>query len=85
MSNHFDNYQIHYTSIIFVHSFKHHQPQYLLVAPIALLRTVVEAILQNILFSIRPIEIVGFYFIIGSTRDRIKRGKVYTDRFGKVS
>jgi hypothetical protein len=51
MSNHFDNYQIHYTSIIFVHSFEHHQPQYLLVAPTALLRTVVEAILQNILFS----------------------------------
>jgi hypothetical protein len=51
MSNYIDTYQIHYTSIIFVHTTEHNQPQYLLVAPTALLKPVVEAILQNLLFS----------------------------------
>jgi hypothetical protein len=52
MSNYIDTYQIHYTSIILVHTSEHNQAQYLLVAPSTLLRSVVEAILQNILFSI---------------------------------
>jgi hypothetical protein len=59
MSNYIDTYQIHYTSIILVNTSEHGQPQYLLVAPSTLLRPVVEAVLQNLLFS----ELLTFVYI----------------------